>query len=283
MVCYKSADWHNLAFDPLAVRFETFIFVRKHIKQRTIMCTLCKTMVAKLLYRICRAGSRITNAIQRPHLNFALKAICNTKCFGSDYARYCVCADTVTERSIVYSFGVGEDIEFDLAMIREFAVDVFAFDPTPKSVRWIQSQQLPREFKFFQFGIADFDGVAEFFPVEDPDDISYTIVCGQKAADNTIKVNVRRLKTIQRMLNHEKVHVLKLDVEGAEYAVINDIIASGVIIDQLLVEFHHGFKNIGIADTKRTIELLDSNGYKLFYMSSDLAEYSFIRQDLLNF
>jgi len=37
-----------------------------------------------------------------------------------------------------------------------------------------------------------------------------------------------------------------MDIEGAEYEVIDDLIASGIRPKQILVEFHHRFKNVGV-------------------------------------
>ncbi|HEX7718479.1 MAG TPA: hypothetical protein VF389_01635, partial [Woeseiaceae bacterium] len=39
--------------------------------------------------------------------------------------------DTLHIDSIVYSFGIGEDVEFDLFLIERFGLVVHAFDPTP--------------------------------------------------------------------------------------------------------------------------------------------------------
>ena len=40
----------------------------------------------------------------------------------------------INEKSIIYSFGIGEDISFDLSLIKEFDCNVFGFDFTPKSI-----------------------------------------------------------------------------------------------------------------------------------------------------
>ena len=40
-----------------------------------------------------------------------------------------------------------------------------------------------------------------------------------------------------------RIDILKMDIEGAEYDVIDDIINSPVPIAQVLIEFHHRFPN----------------------------------------
>lgn len=76
---------------------------------------------------------------------------------------------------------------------------------------------------------------------------------------------------------HEHLDLLKMDIEGAEYGVIYDIIKSGLSIKQLLIEFHHGFPGVGIKNTKNSIELLNTEGYRIFAISKNGQEYSFIK------
>jgi len=82
-----------------------------------------------------------------------------------------------------------------------------------------------------------------------------------------------------KMLGHDKIDLLKLDVEGAEYQVIEDIGKTGVEITQLLVEFHTRFfkGEEGIKKRKRAIELLNRTGLKIFHVTSR-DEYSFIKK-----
>ena len=77
-------------------------------------------------------------------------------------------------------------------------------------------------------------------------------------------------------LNHTYIDLLKMDIEGSEYSVINDILASNVRPKQMLVEFHHRFQNIGINETKKALEIMKKMGYKLFFVSQSGEEFSFI-------
>ena len=79
--------------------------------------------------------------------------------FGTEYGGWPLLKST-PEGSLIYSFGIGEDISFDLESIERLKCIVHGFDPTPKSLAWIASQKLPSEFHFHRFGIADRDGEA---------------------------------------------------------------------------------------------------------------------------
>ncbi|HOV21570.1 MAG TPA: FkbM family methyltransferase [bacterium] len=190
---------------------------------------------------------------------------------------YCVSfLDKINSDSIIYSLGVGRDISFDLDLINKKGVIVHAFDPTPIAKNWIQSKNLPKNFKFYPYGIANFNGSAEFHIPSNPKSTSYSLLDSGKTL-GTVKYPVKRLKEVMKELGHTKIDILKIDIEGGEYMVIEDIINSEIKVIQLLVEFHHRYKKIGLYKTKQTIKQLRENGYKIFYISPDGEEYSFIK------
>ena len=63
---------------------------------------------------------------------------------------------------VVYSAGVGNNIAWDLAMIEHHQVELHAFDPTPRSVRWITEEALPSQFHFHPQGVGAIDGAQAF-------------------------------------------------------------------------------------------------------------------------
>ena len=178
--------------------------------------------------------------------------------------------------SIVYSLGVGDDVGFDLALIERFGATVHAFDPTPGAVEWVSSRTLPSEFHFHPVGIADFDGVAEFSAPVAEGNVCFTLLDREGGRGPSIQAEVRRLPTIVGELGHRHIDLLKMDIEGAEYTVIPDLIRSGIPVRQILVEFHHRFKNVGNERTREAVDLLLANGYRILHISPSGREYSFV-------
>ena len=202
---------------------------------------------------------------------------CETIRLGSEYGGWNIIPDKLDENSIVYSFGVGKDASFDIEIINKFNLVVNAFDPTPKSILWCKTQNLPDNFILHEYGIANFDGVVSFNPPENPNHVSHTIL-DMSTKDKAIKVPVKKLTTIMKELEHERIYLLKMDIEGAEYTVIEDNRTSGIRPDQLLIEFHHRFLNVGVKKTKDAINTIKDMGYGIFWISDSGEEYGFIKK-----
>jgi FkbM family methyltransferase len=222
--------------------------------------------VGRALYRRLRGkpwqGTQISVPIER---------------FGSDYGGYCVCPTELDAQSIVYSFGLGEDISFDLSIIERLGATVHAFDPTPRSVAWVKQQQLPPGFLLHEYGIADYDGVAQLGPPPNAEHVSHSVLRQGGASSAGIEVPVRKLSSILAELGHHHVDVLKMDVEGMEYPVIEDLCRSGVSVGQLLLEFHHQLKGVSLRRTERAIRRLNQAGYRVFHVSRSGREFSLVR------
>lgn len=203
-----------------------------------------------------------------------------TLSLGNRNAAWNIRRSRLPHDAVIYSFGVGEDISFDLALIERFGVSVHAFDPTPRSIAWIQQQNLPTELVFHPFGVGAVDGTCKFCPPRNPQHVSHSLVL-RDTPWPTIDVPIYRLSTICRMLGHRRIDLLKMDIEGAEYEVIGDLLNSGIHASQLLIEFHHRWPEIGCAKTREIVRRLNQAGYQIFHVSPGGDEYSFQRAELV--
>ncbi|MDX1404891.1 MAG: FkbM family methyltransferase [Woeseiaceae bacterium] len=184
--------------------------------------------------------------------------------------------------SIVYSLGVGDEIDFDLAIIDKFGVEVHAFDPTPSSVDMLGDRQLPAGFSFHPWAITASDGSLRFYPRLRKDgsksEVMYTMVAEKETVNDAIEVPAYSLNTICEKLGHGKIDLMKMDIEGAEYEVLEGLLTSRIKPTQLLVEFHHRFPGIGLPRTMDLIDRLRDDGYRIFAISEAGREVSFLRQ-----
>ncbi len=182
--------------------------------------------------------------------------------------------------SIIYSFGVGDNVAWDLEMICRFGCTVHAFDPTPASIAWVARQSLPRQFVFHDWGISNFDGELPFYPPRKAGSTHFSQERrgGWFARQVPVMGQVRRLKSIMASLGHRRLDVLKLDVEGSEFEAIPDILASGLEIDQLLVEIHYHFRSRSFRAGLALIEQIKAAGMQCIHVSPRGFEFSFVRQ-----
>lgn len=199
---------------------------------------------------------------------------------GSDYGGWWIVPLGLGPSSIVYGVGVGQDITWDLAMIKRFACTIHAFDPTPRCRKWLETQQLPKEFVFHPFGLSNHDGIATFvMRSDDPTWSSYNPSDNATGANEVIKLDVRRLETLMKELGHTHIDVLKMDIEGGEFDVLTDMLASPVRPKQLLIEFHYWDDHeTTVPRTHNAVNALKAAGYRLFARSPVGPELCFIRE-----
>lgn len=196
---------------------------------------------------------------------------------------WAVLPELVTSESVVYSFGVGDNVSWDLAMIRRFGVTVDAFDPTPQSIAWVAGQDLPQQFVFHDYGISSFDGVLDFYPPRKSGGMHYSQEPRHRrgAAPAAVPGRVKRLATILGELGHERVDVLKLDVEGSEFDALPDALSAGAPIGQLLVEIHYHFPQRSFRLGLDLIARAKGAGMDCFYVSDRGLEFGFVNRALV--
>ena len=203
--------------------------------------------------------------------------------YGNQYGGFFASPLFINNNSIVYSFGIGEDISFDLEIINKHNSTVFGFDPTPKSIKWIANQKLTNRFSFFEYGIADKTGLVDFYLPKNEENVSGSFVNQINInPDSKIQVQMKSFYDLTIELGHEYINIVKMDIEGAEYMVLENLLKSGIRIDQILIEFHDRFFPNGKQMTINSIKLLEDHGYVLFGISDSLEELSFINRTLLN-
>jgi FkbM family methyltransferase len=196
---------------------------------------------------------------------------------GTEYGGYGVVLERLAPGAVVYSFGLGEDISFDLALLERVDCRIFGFDPTPRSVAWVKAQNPPAALQVRELGIADYDGVASFAPPKNPEHISHTLLDGAGAdTAGRVQFQVRRLATLMAELGHGSLDLLKMDVEGAEYGVLEDLLQSSLRPPQILLEFHHGMHGISVSRTERALASLRAVGYRIFDAQPSGREFSLL-------
>lgn len=201
---------------------------------------------------------------------------------GTSYGGWPLLTEETPPNPLIFSFGVGEDISFDLQAIDRVGATVHAFDPTPRSRHWIAQQSLPPSFHFHPIGLSSEDGEAVFFPPAVETHVSFSAQPAARADQNlAVHAPVKRLSSIVSSLGTRMPDVVKMDIEGFEYQVLDDLIEGTLRPAQLLIEFHHRMYDIPVKRTIDQIEKLRSIGYRIFHVSESGHEYGLVHQAAL--
>jgi FkbM family methyltransferase len=200
---------------------------------------------------------------------------------GSKEGGWVIPTSKFRRESVCYCVGCGEDISFDLGLIQMFGCNVYGFDPTPKSVKYVQSMVKGLSaYHFAEIGLWDREDVLKFFAPRNEEHVSHSLVNLQRT-EKYIEVKVQRLFDIMKSNGHDRLDLLKLDIEGAEYKVIDSLIEDELEIHVLCIEFDE-FWNPLDQDYRRRIRShvlkLLSAGYQLVDFRGN-GNYTFLREE----
>lgn len=227
---------------------------------------------------------------------------------GTDYGGWWFSPTDELQGGLVVCAGAGEDISFDVALAAEFGATVHIIDPTPRAVHHVEAvlsrlgQRSEAEFVhggaqppdaydvsrvdrdqivLHRFALWNSDTPVTFFPPANPDFVSHTVGDWRNSGrnDDALVVQGRRLRSILTEQQTMQIALLKLDIEGSEIEVLEDVFSSGFKPHQVLVEFDQlaVSSSTHLARAKKTFVALKRSKYRL--MAQDRLNYSFIRSD----
>ena len=205
--------------------------------------------------------------------------VANTHLVGpglTAYGNYYLDPRRLPAHPTVFSIGVGEDIDFDRALIARHSVDLHLFDPTPRSERFVAAASLPDGVRFDRLAIADYDGAINLY-IDDLED-SLDTTASVSIVDRGLhvagfSVPCRRVSTLMRERGIERLDVLKLDVEGAAIAILNDVLNDGILPTQIAAEFERppNPRDVGpfLVRVDALLTRLKKHGYRIYRTRSD--------------
>ena len=138
------------------------------------------------------------------------------------------------------------------------------------------------KLKFFTHGIWSESGIKRFYAPTNSNYVSHSIINIQHM-NEYFEAECITIKEMMRQLGHNKLDILKLDIEGAEYEVIDSILNDDIKIKILCVEFDNlhrpqnsNFLNIG----EKYIAKLIKAGFKPIFRS--WTDFTFINESYKN-
>lgn len=187
--------------------------------------------------------------------------------------------------------GAGEDVSFDVEL-NSHGFNVYVLDPTPRARAHIKnllsafeksesfpinnsknnydlSNFKPEKFHFDAIGLSGQNGTLKFYAPANPEHVSHSI----KNLQNTEEYFEAECVTYDNYLDSkgiDKADIVKLDIEGAEYEVIDSILESNRKPQILAVDFDELNFAINwnvLKRIRRYILKLEQKNYRLIFIN----------------
>lgn len=208
---------------------------------------------------------------------------------GTEYGGWWVPTSGLGPDDFIVSAGAGEDISFDVEVAKRFGCKVLIMDPTPRAVAHFNNtvsaietgnpapiNHSDKEFyqasatdmsclKFQPYGLWNENTHMRFFVPANPKHVSHSIG-NMHAMEEGFDAECITLAEALHREGRAEISVLKIDIEGAEFEVLADMIKSGLWPKYILAEFHAGQDETERRLRTRTIQTLTDlyqHGYRL--------------------
>lgn len=222
---------------------------------------------------------------------------------GTNYGGWAIPKDiNLNKDSIIYSGGVGEDISFDLLLSDKYNCNILLVDPTKRAkihyneiINYyktnvnsftgdIQKDYLPiiqnlkpnfDKINYLNIGIWDKEEDLKFYKQSNEQYVSQSLINGMFSNNYEI-VKTKSIKQIMNANNHNKIDLLKLDIEGAEIKVLEQMLIDKIYPRYLCIEFDLYLKKKDTNnETKNIINKLLNIGYKI--LVNDKMNITFVK------
>lgn len=195
------------------------------------------------------------------------------------------------ENSVIYCFGAGEDITHDVILSHKLNSKVHIFDPTPRAIQHVELVKNvlsgekeaidnnkygggdPNYWNIIKNNPAKSDNIimhnyglftknqfVKFYMPSNKQHVSCSIDKVGRSNDY-LTVEVKTLETIMKELGHNKIDLLKIDIENIECDVIEQMLEVGIYPRYLSVDF-----DLATRDKQRCINVINKLlgiGYKI--------------------
>ena len=211
--------------------------------------------------------------------------------------------------AVIISCGLGEDASFDVEFASRYGAKVIILDPTPRAIRHYEDildrVSMSAETRGHDLGAHDVTAydltkvtshqlvlekfalwtrpeILKFFAPKNPKHVSYSITNYQNdyQIDSNfehIEVDAVTLESIILKYDIHQLHLLKLDIEGAEIDVLKDMLEKRIYPTQIAVEFDglNFPSKRGRLDCTSMDSLLRQHGY-LCYDFDGVADFLYV-------
>lgn len=204
---------------------------------------------------------------------------------GTDYGGWSIPEGILDEDSVCYCIGAGEDISFEVELAKKFGGEIHVFDPTPRAHKHfkdlvekteqgeqmnidrseqaytISSDQL-KNISYHPIGVWSESKTMKFYAPDDETHVSHSLK-EQAPGKKYFEAECKTLGDIRQELEHTSITLIKMDIEGAEYEVVESMLKDGIKPKVLCIEFDELYEHLRLKAVRKTIKSLINSGYIL--------------------
>lgn len=231
---------------------------------------------------------------------------CKLKRYGTLYGGWNIPIDVnLNSNSIIISAGVGEDISFDILIQETYNCNIILIDPTARSLIHYNeiknyynnnhtgsfSTRISKDYEkilvnstpdmnkivYIDKGLWNRNDKLNFYKPNNNEYVSHTLIENMYSDDYDI-VEVDSIKNIMIELDYNHINLLKLDIEGSEITVLNQMLIDEIYPEYICVEFDLIKQNIDYNESsKHIIHKLNEYGYMMIDNDNDNCLFKLIR------
>jgi FkbM family methyltransferase len=156
---------------------------------------------------------------------------------GTDGGGWTVPLDALKADSVCYLVGIGHDISLELELVRRVGCHVHSFDPVPSAVAYAREVAAgDPKIEIHPVGVWSCDTTVTFHAPRRDGYVSHSAV-DLHGTESAFQAPVRSLSSLMRELGHDRIDLLKLSAEGAEFEIVEHVLTHDLAVGVLCLEF----------------------------------------------
>lgn len=186
---------------------------------------------------------------------------------------------SLSSTSKILSAGVGQNISFEEQIVNRYDAKIILLDPSPTGITTIKRREVQHVYNidFRELGLAGGSGLQSFGKPDRANEGSF-----RKAhSEDSLQFDCTTVRDIMTNEGIESLDLLKMDIEGFEYEVIDSILANKVKVDQICLEIHTRNSiciDQSVFDAYFLILKLCRYGYRIVYNKA--MDFTFVSEQL---